>query len=157
METRNQKKRCYHWSNFNFLFLYELYRGKKRILFHPSKRCQVFVVHEKEEKCQCSLWMLPGCWSGSVFLVMCICTFAAGGLKGDRGWVRNEMFNCTHVHMEDSASQTVYVLLSQRTTFKWLSFTSLHRLKLYIYICIYINLLTKCLENIPRNTNISNK
>lgn len=44
---------------------------------------------------------------------MCICTFAAGGLKG-------EMRYCltAHVHMEDSASQTVSVLLSQRTTFK---------------------------------------
>lgn len=46
METRNsEEKRCCHWSNFNLLFLYELYRymrkGKKNVPFH---QCQPFVV-----------------------------------------------------------------------------------------------------------------
>ena len=56
-------------------------------------------------------WMLVG-----LGLSHCVCirTFAAGGLKAGRG-----MRNTAHVHMEeDSAPQTVSVLLSQRTTFK---------------------------------------
>lgn len=42
---KNQKKRCYHWSNFNFLFLYELYRKEKKTLFHfTSANCLLFVL-----------------------------------------------------------------------------------------------------------------
>lgn len=44
---KNQKKRCYHWSNFNFLFLYELYRKEK-------KPCSISPV--PTVCCLCWLW-----------------------------------------------------------------------------------------------------
>ena len=43
----NQKKRCYHWSSFHFLFLYELYRWEKQkhFFFHfTSANCLLFVL-----------------------------------------------------------------------------------------------------------------
>lgn len=98
---------------------------KKGILFHPRKCCRSLL--SMNERRPCSLWMLPGCWLGSVFPIVCVSLLLEAG-RQMRGWYT------AHVHMEDC--NTVSVLLSQRTTFKWLSFTSLHRLKLYI--CIYI-------------------
>lgn len=55
----------------------------------------------------------------------------------------------------ESTWQLVSVTHTNVHSVEWLSFTSLHRLKVkYIYtrIYIYITLLTKCLDNIPRNT-----
>lgn len=47
-KQENQKKRRYHWSNFNFLFLYELYRKEKNIV--PFHQCQLFVVRVDFER-----------------------------------------------------------------------------------------------------------
>lgn len=125
-------------------------------MFHPRKRCQVFVVHEREEKCQCSLRMLPGCWFGSVLDIMCICTFAAGGLNGDRGWERNEkLLYCTCTHGGPGIADIVCSVVA-KNYIQVIVFYLLAQTKV-IYLHIYINLLTKCLENIPRNTNTSNK
>jgi len=64
-KQENQKKRCYHWSNFNFLFLYELYRKEKNIV--PFHQCQLFVVcvdferERQNSKFSKSVHMLS-CW-----------------------------------------------------------------------------------------------
>lgn len=54
---RKKKKKCYHWSNFNFLFLYELYRKDKNIV--PFHQCQLSVVcvdFEREKAKTQSFW-----------------------------------------------------------------------------------------------------
>ena len=72
--------------------------------------------------------------SAQSFPAMCTCTFAAGGLKRARGWERS--CDTAHVHMEDSASQTVSVLLSQKNYIQVIVFYLLAQTKV-IYLHIY--------------------
>lgn len=97
----------------------------------------------KEKKGQCSLKMLPG-----VALSFTSCVL----------WdVLLEVWRSSHGarRIQDGVCCVVSKNYIQVIVFDLLAQTEV--IHIYIYICIYINLLTKCLENIPRNTNISNK
>lgn len=60
-----------------------------------------------------------------------------------------------HMYTQRTPHRRLCALLSQNYI-QVIVFYLLAQTKV-IYLHIYINLLTKCLENIPRNTNISNK
>lgn len=78
----------------------------------------------------------PDAGSGSVFHIMCICTFAAGGPKVDRGWERDEKLlycTCTHggLRLADSVCSVVSKNYIQVIVFYLLAQTKVIYLHIY--------------------------
>lgn len=105
---------------FFFLFLYELYRGggvKEYCSILENVAMSLLFMNERRSvSAHYECFLDAG--SAQSFPLCVYVRLLLGGLKETEAG--GEMRSCytAHVHMEDSASQTASVLLSQRTTFK---------------------------------------
>lgn len=122
---KNQKKRCYHRSNFNFLFLYELYRKEKNIV--PFHQCQLFVVcvdFERERQ--------NSKFSKTVHNVVFAGVSSAGLCETDSWW---HSLCIAHVKCQYQMATTVFPhnFFSENNVHEMIVLSSLHRIHILRY------------------------
>lgn len=139
---KKKKKKCYHWSNFNFLFLYELYRKDKNIV--PFHQCQLSVVCVDFEREKAKT---------QSFRNRYICHLAEllGKNVWDRFVIAPFVYSTCKMSIPDGnySISTFFFFLSQRTMLiKWLCClpcTEYHILRYSVYCRLYT---LRCKENV---------